>query len=129
MWLWPNVDLGTDIISKELRIFSGGDNSKNVSFIKNLDSKDFLKLLKNSSCLVGNSSVGIRECEYLGVPVVNIGERQNKRARGKNVLDVKDFDSNLINKAILKQVSVKKFISEIYMVMERQVKKLQNWKI
>ena len=45
VWLWPNVDLGTDIISKELRIFSAGDNSKNVSFIKNLDSKIF-KIIK-----------------------------------------------------------------------------------
>ena len=71
--------------------------------------------------------------KYLGVPVVNIGERQNKRARGKNVLDVKDFDSNLINKAILKQVSVKKFISEhIYgdgKAGKRIAKKLEDIKL
>lgn len=112
VWLWPNVDLGTDIISKELRIFASDKSSKNVSFIKNLDSIDFLKLLNKSSCLVGNSSVGIRECEYLGVPVVNIGHRQNKRARGRNVIDIKDFSSKLIEEAILNQVNKQKYTTE-----------------
>lgn len=112
VWLWPNVDLGTDIISKELRIFASDKSSKNVSFIKNLDSTDFLKLLNKSSCLVGNSSVGIRECEYLGVPVVNIGHRQNKRARGRNVTDIKDFSSKLIEEAILNQVNKQKYTTE-----------------
>ena len=41
---------------------------------------DFLKLLVNSKCLIGNSSVGIKSV-FLGVPVVNIGTRQNKRKR------------------------------------------------
>jgi UDP-N-acetylglucosamine 2-epimerase len=49
---------------------------------------DFLRLLHGSSCLVGNSSVGIRECSFLGVPAVNIGSRQTGRDRGANVLDV-----------------------------------------
>jgi UDP-N-acetylglucosamine 2-epimerase len=38
--------------------------------------------------VIGNSSVGIRECSYLGVPVVNIGTRQHGRERGPNVIDV-----------------------------------------
>ena len=38
--------------------------------------KDFLSILYNSNCLIGNSSVGIRECSYLSIPVVNIGSRQ-----------------------------------------------------
>ncbi len=49
---------------------------------------DFLRLLYNCRCLVGNSSVGIRECSFLGVPVVNIGTRQTGRDRGANVFDV-----------------------------------------
>ena len=39
---------------------------------------------------MGNSSAGIRECSYLGLPVVNIGSRQNGRERGDNVIDVKN---------------------------------------
>lgn len=53
-----------------------------------IDSSDFLSLLIGSVCILGNSSVGIRECSYLGVPAVNIGSRQSGRERGKNVIDV-----------------------------------------
>ncbi|MFT6050357.1 MAG: UDP-N-acetylglucosamine 2-epimerase, partial [Patiriisocius sp.] len=65
---------------------------------------DFLKLLKNSSCLIGNSSVGIRECSYLGVPVVNIGTRQNRRLRGNNVIDVM-YTEEAIKEAITAQLN------------------------
>jgi len=53
-----------------------------------MEPSDFLRLLVNSKCLIGNSSAGIRECAFLGVPVVNIGTRQNKRERGFNTIDV-----------------------------------------
>ena len=57
----------------------------------------FLCLLKNSKCLIGNSSVGIRECAYLGIPVVNIGDRQKNRLRAENVIDVELNISAIIN--------------------------------
>ena len=38
-------------------------------------------------CLIGNSSAGIREAGYFGMPVLNIGQRQLNRDRGKNVID------------------------------------------
>jgi len=65
------------------------------TFFKNMEPRDFLRLLKSSFCLIGNSSVGIRECSYLGVPVINIGSRQNMRERGGNVIDV-DYDQAAI---------------------------------
>ena len=55
---------------------------------RNMPAEDFLRLLLGSRCLVGNSSAGIRECAYLGVPAVNIGNRQQGRLRGANVVDV-----------------------------------------
>ena len=64
---------------------------------------DFLKLLKNSLCLVGNSSVGIRESAFIGVPVVNIGSRQDNRERANNVIDT-DYESSQIFKAIKTQI-------------------------
>ena len=70
-----------------------------ATFFKNMEGKDFLQLLKHSDCLIGNSSVGIRECAFLGVPVVNIGSRQNKRDRGHNVIDV-DYNKNEITDAV-----------------------------
>jgi UDP-N-acetylglucosamine 2-epimerase len=60
---------------------------------------DFLRLLCNSRGIIGNSSVGIRECSYLGVPAVNIGTRQLGRERGANVVDV-DYDRQAIRAAI-----------------------------
>jgi UDP-N-acetylglucosamine 2-epimerase len=55
--------------------------------------------LIHSKGIVGNSSVAIRECSYLGVPAINIGSRQNRRDRGRNVIDV-DHDPKVIGAAI-----------------------------
>jgi UDP-N-acetylglucosamine 2-epimerase len=65
---------------------------------------DFLKVIYHSRCLVGNSSAGIRECSFLGVPVVNIGGRQAGRDRGANVLDV-EHDRTAISRAIRAQAA------------------------
>ena len=87
-WFWPNVDAGADGTSTGIRAYREIKKPTNIHFFKNMEPLDFLRLLYNSKCLVGNSSVGIRECGYLGVPVVNIGSRQNRRDRGDNVIDV-----------------------------------------
>lgn len=87
-WFWPNTDAGSDSTSKGIRSFRENNDISNVHFFKNMEPLDFLKLLKSSICLIGNSSVGIRECEYLNIPVINIGTRQNRRQRGNNVIDV-----------------------------------------
>jgi UDP-hydrolysing UDP-N-acetyl-D-glucosamine 2-epimerase len=87
-WFWPNVDAGSDRISKGIRHFRESHNVPFIYFFKNMAPEDFLRLLVGSKCLVGNSSVGIRESSYLGVPIVNIGNRQVGRDRGPNVIDV-----------------------------------------
>jgi len=107
-WFWPNVDAGSDGTSNGIRSFRERYNPKYIRFFKNMDSIDFLKLLKNSECLIGNSSVGIRECSFLGLPVVNIGTRQNKRLRGENVIDV-SYDEKEIKKAIEFQLGVSSY--------------------
>jgi UDP-hydrolysing UDP-N-acetyl-D-glucosamine 2-epimerase len=88
LWFWPNVDAGADGTSTGIRAFREKFELSNFHFFKNMEPNDFLKLLYNSKGLIGNSSVGIRECAFLGVPVVNIGSRQNARDRGFNVKDV-----------------------------------------
>lgn len=87
-WFWPNADAGHEGLSKALRVFRENQKTKNVYFIKNLPPEDFLELAYFSRGLVGNSSVAIRECSFLGVPAVNIGNRQEHRERGPNVIDV-----------------------------------------
>lgn len=88
LWFWPNVDAGSDKASKAIRMFREKFRLDFVHFFKNMPPGDFLKLLYNAKCIVGNSSVGIRESSFLGVPAVNIGTRQSGRERGKNVTDV-----------------------------------------
>jgi len=87
-WFWPNVDAGSDLVSKGIRQFRETHKVPFIYFFKNLSPEDFLRLLMGARCLVGNSSVGIREGSYLGVPVVNIGNRQAGRDRGPNVTDI-----------------------------------------
>lgn len=99
--LWPNSDAGGVEISHRIRQFRETSNFKlPVRYLKNLRGELFLKLLMLSEMLVGNSSVGIRECSALGVKVVNIGTRQRQRDRANNVLDVPDFDHELGEKII-----------------------------
>lgn len=102
-WFWPNVDAGSDGTSKGIRTFREKHPDAPIHFFKNMEPNHFLKLLKNSMCLIGNSSVGIRECSYLGIPVVNIGSRQVGRDRGNNVIDV-EYDSDAIANAIRAQI-------------------------
>ncbi|MFT5104193.1 MAG: UDP-hydrolyzing UDP-N-acetyl-D-glucosamine 2-epimerase [Candidatus Latescibacterota bacterium] len=94
-WFWPNVDAGADGTSNGIRSYREKENPKYIRFFKNMEPNDFLKLLLNSKCLIGNSSVGIRECSFLGVSVVNIGTRQNRRLRGDNVIDVSYTEADI----------------------------------
>ncbi len=99
LWFWPNVDAGSDGTSGGIRAFREREKPANMTFFKNMVPADFLRLLHNSCGIVGNSSVAIRECAFLGVPAVNVGNRQAGRERGRNVLDV-DYDRDAIKDAI-----------------------------
>lgn len=103
LWFWPNVDAGADGTSKGIRAYREYQDTSNFHFFKNMEPNDFLRLLKNAKCLIGNSSVGIRECAYLGIPVVNIGGRQIGRERGRNVIDV-GYNKEEIKAAIKQQI-------------------------
>ncbi len=88
LWFWPNVDAGSDGTSKGIRVFREKEDPANFHLFRNMFPEDFLRLLCGATAIVGNSSVAIRECSYLGVPAVNIGSRQLGRERGQNVIDV-----------------------------------------
>jgi UDP-hydrolysing UDP-N-acetyl-D-glucosamine 2-epimerase len=103
LWFWPNVDAGSDGTSKGIRAYREQHKLPMVHFFKNMPPEEFLRLLKGSLAIVGNSSVAIRECAYLGVPAVNIGSRQQGRDRGSNVIDV-GYDRAQIVAAIRRQI-------------------------
>jgi UDP-hydrolysing UDP-N-acetyl-D-glucosamine 2-epimerase len=103
LWFWPNVDAGSDGTSAGIRAYREAHALPHVHFFKNLPPEDFLRVLMQARCIVGNSSVAIRECAYLGVPAVNIGTRQEGRDRGRNVIDVA-YDRKAIKEAVLRHV-------------------------
>ena len=107
---WPNVDAGSDATSKAIRVFRESGGLPMSRYLKNMEGHLFLKLLSGSRCLIGNSSVGVRESAYLGVPVVNVGHRQEGRERGPNTVDC-DWSLPEISAAIARQLSAGRYTS------------------
>lgn len=108
--LWPNIDAGSDDISKVLRKFASHEE-KRAFILKHIPSELFINIMRNADCMVGNSSSGIREACYFGTPVVNVGSRQNRRERGKNVSNA-GYDRAAIRKAIEDQINHGKYAPE-----------------
>ena len=104
VWIWPNMDAGSDGISKGIRILRETKNPKNFHFFKSLPIEHYATLLNNAACIVGNSSSGIREAVFLGVPSVTVGTRQAGRERGKNVVEV-PYDRDAILVALRRAVA------------------------
>ncbi|MFX1277619.1 MAG: UDP-N-acetylglucosamine 2-epimerase [Promethearchaeota archaeon] len=120
VFLWPNSDAGSDEIAKGIRIFRESafpwqdpdeKHDENFRFFKFLPFEYYIWLMNKTLCLIGNSSSGIREGAYIGTPVVNVGSRQDNRARGKNVIDT-DPNYKDIKKSIEKQIEHGKYESE-----------------
>lgn len=107
LYLWPGEGAGSSAMSKELRLAG-------ISPVRNLPPLEFLRTLLGARVLVGNSSVGIRECSFLGIPVVNVGSRQRGRERCQNVMDV-PHDADAIQAAIARQKHRKRYqMSALY---------------
>lgn len=106
VWFWPNSDAGTNEMAKAIRIYreNGKLKNNNIRFVTDILPEHFITLLRGASVLIGNSSAGIKESSYLGVPVVNIGTRQNNRLKGPNVRDV-GYESKEIARAIKDQLT------------------------
>ncbi len=111
IWFWPNMDAGSDGVSKGIRVFRERYDPPFIYFFKNMAPIDFLKIAYHSRCIVGNSSVGIREGSFFGIPTVNIGTRQAGRDRGRNTIDV-DYNKEEIKRAILSQLENGRYPSE-----------------
>lgn len=103
-WLWPNVDAGSDDVSKGIRMYREKNRLDKVHFYKNFAVEDYSRLLQNCACMVGNSSSALREGAFMGVPAVNIGTRQSGRERGINVIEA-GYDSEEIRSAIEQQLA------------------------
>jgi UDP-hydrolysing UDP-N-acetyl-D-glucosamine 2-epimerase len=87
--LWPNIDAGADHISKAIRVFRDQTKQKWLRAVTNLPPEEYLKVLANASCALGNSSSFVRDASYFGTPVALIGARQHGRETDKHVTFVK----------------------------------------
>jgi len=112
--LWPNIDAGSDDISKGIRTFREKYRPEWLHAFKNLPISIYIHLMKTTRCLIGNSSSGIREGAFIGTPVVNIGTRQAQRARGENIIDT-GYNAEAILRGVRKQIDHGRYnSSDIY---------------
>jgi UDP-hydrolysing UDP-N-acetyl-D-glucosamine 2-epimerase len=77
--LWPNIDAGADHISKAIRVFRVNRQPDWLRTLTNLTPENYLKVLANAACAVGNSSSFVRDAGYFGTPIVLVGSRQEGR--------------------------------------------------
>ncbi|MBC8464540.1 MAG: UDP-N-acetylglucosamine 2-epimerase (hydrolyzing) [Bacteroidetes bacterium] len=92
----PNNDLGSEAIFEAYKILEG---QPNIRMFPSLRFEYFLVLLKHSQFLLGNSSTGIREAPYYGIPSINIGTRQQNRSLHQEIINC-DYTSAAISLAI-----------------------------
>lgn len=86
--LWPNIDAGSDQISKAIRIFRDQTAPNWLRTITNLRPDHYLQVLRKTACAIGNSSSFVRDASYFGTPVVLVGERQEGRETDAHVTRV-----------------------------------------
>lgn len=94
VWIYPNTDMGFKLIITKLKKIK----NKNIKLISNLERSDFLKLLSQSSGIIGNSSSGIIEASMFKKPVINIGNRQNGRPQSINIVNTNYLKKNIKSK-------------------------------
>lgn len=106
IWIWPNPDAGTGEMADSLRHIREKAPAavRMMRFITDVPVNEFVALLKIAACVVGNSSAGIKECSYLGTPVVNIGVRQQGRLHAEHVAHV-GYHRDEILAAIQRQIA------------------------
>ena len=129
--VFPNNDLGSEYIIKQYKKIK----NKNIKIFPSLRFESYLTLLKNTKFIIGNSSSGIMEAPYFGIPTINIGDRQNNRAKLKSIFNC-GYDSSLILKIINKFKNKKLYKAQFYFGSGNSNRKIMNilksksiWKI
>lgn len=97
VWLWPNIDAGSDHISEVLRRYREHEDDSWLRLIKNFEPMVFQRVLKKCACAVGNSSSFIRDTTFSGTPVVLVGERQTGREVAGNVIRSAPEEGEIFN--------------------------------
>lgn len=91
--IYPNNDDGGEYISNAYEKL----NSKKTKIFPSVSFERFITLLKNCTCVLGNSSAGVREAPCYGIPVVDVGSRQDGRFRHDCILNVDYSKKNILD--------------------------------
>jgi UDP-N-acetylglucosamine 2-epimerase (hydrolysing) len=94
--IYPNNDLGSKFI---IDAYKKINENPQFRIFPSLRFEYFLVLLKNANFIIGNSSAGIREAPYYGIPIINIGTRQQNRTVHSDIINV-DYSKESILKAL-----------------------------
>ena len=94
--LWPNIDAGSDRVSKAIRVFRDRVRPNWLRCLTNLLPEDYLKVLANTACAIGNSSSFVRDAGYFGTPVTLVGNRQEGRERDVHVTSVPPRTASIV---------------------------------
>lgn len=93
--IFPNNDMGSSVIINHYQKFK---DNKRFRIFPSIRFEKFLVLLKNASFILGNSSAGIREAPYYGLPTINIGTRQsNRAASNSNIFNCECKKAEILN--------------------------------
>lgn len=84
----PNNDPGTDEIFAVIEALP----NERFRLIPSMRFNYFSELMKNASAMIGNSSAGVREAPFLGLPSLDVGTRQNSRGMAKSITNVSALD-------------------------------------
>mgnify|MGYP001167590288 FL=1 len=104
--IYPNNDMGSREILEEIEVL---ENIERFKIFPSLRFEYFLRLLKESQFIIGNSSAGIREAPYYNVPTINIGTRQNNRATLDTIYNCSYNHGDIIKTIdFLKKIKIKK---------------------
>lgn len=107
---YPNSDPGNFEIIEAYKEYASRYPDQ-FKLFQNLERDIYINLLKNASCLLGNSSSGLTEAPSLGLPAINIGARQRDRIHGKNVIFVDNDIHEILN--AIEQTKSPSFVQEV----------------
>lgn len=112
--LWPNIDAGSNHVSKAIRRFRDKYKPDWFRTLINLSPEEYLRVLANTSCAIGNSSSFVRDASYFGTPVVLVGARQEGRETDEHLVCAPP-NSKAIVQATRKQLAHGRYAaSELY---------------
>ena len=115
LWLWPNIDAGSDKVSASIRRFRELHRPEWLTLVKNFTPENYLRVLNGAILALGNSSSFVRDSGFLGTPVVLVGDRQHSREVAENVYRVPKITEDSVSLAVNYQLEHGKYnLSNLY---------------